>query len=392
MTSLDKLIDQIPLRHDLISYLVFSGVLTGILLALVIWVRAPNQNRALKYYALLLCCLSIVTFDTLLCYTGWMKYALPWNDSTEPLTLMLAPLLYLSIRFLIVRRPLPPRIVALHFLPAVLYALSQIGYYAEPLSVKYNAYKGAYFADLPFAEVPEGTRHAYQKIKDLQRWFLLLGFAIYGTLSIRLWYSRRRSFGDPAGKVHISRYRFVRLALVAFVVILSILMLVYLNYDDDRGDHYITLFTSTFIMAGAVAFLLESRFFQHSWLIDKYETASGQDKTPDLEAVRAFVSQESFFCSETPSLQKVAEAFGTHPNSVSRLINQQTGGNFNDFVNQYRIDLAIARLKSEDFKHLTIEGIGKSTGFRSKSAFYQAFKKRTGMSPSRFLQKSRSPD
>ncbi|MCO5724595.1 helix-turn-helix domain-containing protein [Robiginitalea marina] len=391
MTALDNLIDQIPLRHDLISYLVFSGVLTGFLLALVIWVRAPISNQALKYYALLLCCLSIVTLDTLLCYTGWMKYVLAWNDSTEPLTLLLAPLLYLSIRFLIVRRPLPLWIVALHFLPAILYALSQTGYYFEPLSVKYNAYKGAYFADLPYADVPEGTRYGYQGIKDLQRWFLLLGFAFYGTLSIRLWYSRRKSFGDPAGNVHISRYRFVRLVLVAFVVILSILLLVYLNYDDDRGDHYITLFTSVFMQAGAVAFLMESRFFQHSWLIDKYETASGPDKSPDLEAVRAFVSQESFFCSETPSLKKVAEAFGTHPNAISRLINQQTGGNFNDFVNGFRIRLAIERLGSADYKNWTIEGVGQSVGFRSKSSFYQAFRKQTGMSPAAYLKSVQEP-
>ena len=42
MTELDELISRIPIRHDLISYLVFSGVLMGFLLAIVIWVRTPR--------------------------------------------------------------------------------------------------------------------------------------------------------------------------------------------------------------------------------------------------------------------------------------------------------------------------------------------------------------
>ena len=136
MTSLDELIAQIPLRHNLISYMMFTGALVGFIFAILLWVRTPGRNRALQYYSLLILCLALLTLDTFLCYTGWMKYTLHWNDSTEPLTLLLAPLLYLSIRFLILRTPLPSWVIALHFLPAALYALSQTGYYLEPLAVK----------------------------------------------------------------------------------------------------------------------------------------------------------------------------------------------------------------------------------------------------------------
>ncbi len=387
MTLLDELIAQIPIRHNLISYLVFSGVLLGFLLPILIWVRASRSNRALRYYAILLFCVSIVTLDTFLCYTGWMKYTLAWNDATEPLTLLLAPLLYLSIRFLILKRPLPWWAIALHFLPAVLYALSQIPYYLEPLSVKYNAYKGAYFSDLPFARVPEGTTYGYQKIKDLQDWFILIGFSLYALLSIHLWAKHRKQFGNPAGKMRISRYRFVGIALISIFTILSILVLVYANYDDDGGDHYITLFTTAFIYTGGIALILESRFFQPAWMSDKYETSPGRDLALNLEELQAFVSKEEFFTSQSPSLKNVAEAFGTHRNIISRLINQQTDGNFSDFVNGYRIQLAIKRLRSPEYRHLTIEGIGKSVGFRSKSSFYQAFKKRTGLSPTQYMKK-----
>ncbi len=392
MNSLQELIDQIPERHNPISYLIFSGVVLGLILSLVIVFRAPGSNRALRYYALLLLCMCIVTFDTWLCYTGWMKYTLAWNDSTEPLTLLLAPLLYLILRFLVLRRPLPAHILWLHFLPALLYAASQIGYYTDPLAVKFNAYKAAYFDHIPFANVPEGTTYGYQKIKNLQRWFLLLGFLFYGLLSFSLWRTHRRNFGNPAGGVRISKYRFGRFVLWSIFVVLVIMLAVYLNYEDDGGDHFLSLMILAVAGIGTVALMSESRFFQPAWLIDKYETQASGKEDLSLEDLRAVASDPSFFTSSSASLKHLAEKMARHPNTISRIINQETEGHFNDFINGYRIELAKQRLKSESYRHLTVEGIGQSVGFRSKSSFYQAFRKHTGMSPSKFAKGVSKPE
>ncbi len=386
MNELDQLIAQIPIRHNLVSYLSFLGVAFGLLLAVTIWIRAPRHNRALHYFAWLMCCLSLVTLDTFLCYTGWMKYTLAWNDSTEPLTLLIAPFMYLSIRFIVVRRPLPGWVIALHMTPALLYALSQIGYYTEPLAIKYNAYKAAYFTEMPFADVPDGTTYGYQLVKDQHRWLLLAGLAFYSFLSLRIWLRKRSTFGDPAGEVRYSKYRFTRSILINFAAILSLMLLVYLNYEDDGGDHFLSLFMFAVTLVSAFAFLSESRFFQGSWLLDKYETSPAPSDKISLEDLRRVAGQESFFSSPNPTLKTLAEAVGTHSNRVSRLINQQTDGNFNDFVNSFRIRLAQERLRSEGYRHLTVEAIGQSVGFRSKSAFYQAFRKQTGLSPSQYLK------
>ena len=388
MSNLQELIAQIPIRHDLISYINFTGVLLGLLLALIIWMRAPAGNRALHYYALFLACISLVIFDTFLCYTGWMKYTLQWNDSTEPLTLLIAPLLYLSIRFLILRKPISRGMLIIHFAPAVLYAISQTGYYLQPLAVKYNAYVGAYFSELPFSAVPPGTTYVYHTIKDLHRWLLLLSFAVYGVFSLRVWYFHRNQFGNAARKVRISKYRFARYILLAFLTALIVFISVYSNFEDDRGDHFLTLLTTLIIMLTAIALISESRFFEKAWLIDKYETSSRQHEALKLEEIQRVVSQSEFFSSQDPSLKKLAATLGTHPNVVSRVINQQTGGNFNDFVNGYRVELAKERLRSREYRNLTIEAIGQSVGFRSKSSFYQAFKKHAGVAPSQFLKRN----
>ncbi|MBC2837869.1 AraC family transcriptional regulator [Robiginitalea sp. SC105] len=385
-SDLSQLIAAIPIRHDLVSYLMFSGVLLGFLLSGVIWLRGPRENRALFYFALLICCLSVTNLDTFLCYTGWMKYTLAWNDSTEPLTLLFAPLLYLSIRHLVIKKPLPPGILFLHFLPAIGYGLSQIGYYTEPLPVKFNAYKDAYFSHIPFAEVPEGTSYGYQWIKDKQRWLLLIGFTFYGLLSVRLWQRSRKDFRDPASGVRISKYRFGRFALVTFLLSLGLMLLVYLNYEDDGGDHYLSLFTFAVTLSSTIAFLTETRFFQRSWLLDKYETSASRGGDITLEQLREAAGRESFFTSPEASLKSLANHFDIHPNLVSRLINEETSGNFNDFINGFRVDLAKSQLRSGKFRHLTIEAIGRNVGFRSRSSFYEAFRKQTGHSPSQFMK------
>jgi AraC-like DNA-binding protein len=61
--------------------------------------------------------------------------------------------------------------------------------------------------------------------------------------------------------------------------------------------------------------------------------------------------------------------------------------NVNLFINSYRIKEAKRMLLDASFNHLSIEGIARSVGFNSKSAFNATFKKITGMTPS-FYQRS----
>ena len=97
-----------------------------------------------------------------------------------------------------------------------------------------------------------------------------------------------------------------------------------------------------------------------------------------------------YYAQQDISLKKVSEQLGTNGNAISRLVNSETGTNFNDYINQKRIALAQNRLLDPEFKQLTVEAIGESVGFKSKSAFYNAFKKHTGQSPSAYMKQNKA--
>ena len=85
------------------------------------------------------------------------------------------------------------------------------------------------------------------------------------------------------------------------------------------------------------------------------------------------------------TLDQLASLVGSNPNYVSQVINEKKGCNFNAFVNEYRIKEACRRLTdTEQYGGLTIEAIGQSLGFKSRTNFTAIFKRFTGMTPAAY--------
>ncbi len=83
----------------------------------------------------------------------------------------------------------------------------------------------------------------------------------------------------------------------------------------------------------------------------------------------------------------VAKSIHVHPKRISRAINTMRKQNFNTYINHFRIKKAISLLKSNVSSELSVEGIGNEVGFHSKSSFYRAFKKVTGITPTEYKNK-----
>ena len=99
--------------------------------------------------------------------------------------------------------------------------------------------------------------------------------------------------------------------------------------------------------------------------------------------------KEKSYLNSQLSLPQLAEAIGVSVNYISQTINEQAQQNFFDYVNSYRVREASARLKRDEKQNIL--ELGLASGFNSKSAFYTAFRKHTGMTPGEFRKASKNP-
>lgn len=72
---------------------------------------------------------------------------------------------------------------------------------------------------------------------------------------------------------------------------------------------------------------------------------------------------------------------------LSGMINKVYGVRFNDFINRYRINHISENLMDAGWQNLTIEAIANDAGFNSRTTFFYAIKKFTGLGPKEFLEK-----
>ncbi|MER3319824.1 MAG: AraC family transcriptional regulator [Allomuricauda sp.] len=386
MDDVKIIFDQIPIHYDLASHIMLLGIVQGFFLALVIFLRTKWKSAINLFgWSLLVQCL--VFLDVYLCYTGLIKHVIHLNDSTEFLVLLITPTLYFFLFTLLERKPITLKKHWPHFVLPILYAISQINYYLSPIQVKLNAYLGAYHRDLGFVEVPGDMDYSYHFIKDQFRWLVLFSFAFYLVLSLLLVIKTRKKGWVSPKNIKVDKYIFSRNTVIFFFVLMLSLFIIYLNYDDDGGDHIIGIIQTVTIFLTSFFILSESRFFEKSWIAEKYETLASN--SIEFENIENFMMESQYYSHQDVTLKKVAEKLETNGNTISKLINSETGVNFNDYINQKRIALSQQRLLDPEFKHLTVEAIGQSVGFKSKSAFYNAFKKHSGQSPSAFMKQKR---
>lgn len=88
-----------------------------------------------------------------------------------------------------------------------------------------------------------------------------------------------------------------------------------------------------------------------------------------------------FYLNEELTLHSFAKEINMSSRLISSCINKKMGFNFNEWVNNYRVENALQMIRSDEKNMLSIEGIGSDSGFKSRSAMYAAFKKRLGHSP-----------
>jgi len=100
----------------------------------------------------------------------------------------------------------------------------------------------------------------------------------------------------------------------------------------------------------------------------------------------AYMEIEKPYLDPDLSLSDLARRMHTNPVVLSQVINTGVGKNFNDFVNEYRVEEFKRQVREPANAHLSFLGLALDCGFNSKATFNRAFKKFTGASPKAFAE------
>jgi AraC-like DNA-binding protein len=208
-------------------------------------------------------------------------------------------------------------------------------------------------------------------------------------------------------QVHKWLFFFTSVILLSYLVIFMLsLIQLKTNYD--------TFIPATFTIGGSIAFiciylLIKPRIlfglvgwekiklddvFNENLIKGSQTTLIHQDglvftqeqRVVYKSSIEVHLRQNSPFTKSGYKIKDLSNELGLPVYILSSFINQEYAKNFNEFINDFRVEYINEKLKSSpDTANFTLNAIAKSAGFNSRTSFISAVKRKTGMTPSAYF-------
>lgn len=109
-----------------------------------------------------------------------------------------------------------------------------------------------------------------------------------------------------------------------------------------------------------------------------------------VERLDELMRTEALYRDPSLSLATLAGRLSVTTHQLSQSLNQHRGTTLTDYLAVWRVDEARRQLLDPSRDNVTIDAIAESSGFGSRSAFYTAFRRLTGVTPSEWRRCSLS--
>ena len=167
------------------------------------------------------------------------------------------------------------------------------------------------------------------------------------------------------------------------------ILFIWLAYTIGSYTSYIVGALSFTFILYLILLLIVFRYIKHSNIFEEKERYKNKVIDEDtkllIEQKLSMMIKKELFLNSNFTLEEAAKELKVSRHLLSQYVNETLGKSFSDLIKECRIEKAKELLKIERFH--TIEGIGYDIGFNSKSSFFTAFKKITGLTPAEY-QKS----
>ncbi len=364
-------------------------------------------NKASKWLSLLLFLYTMYLLPYMLGYAGWYSKDLTLNlIFFSPLTadilfftpfmqvLLIGPVVYFYTKSLLNSNSRLSKKDLLHFLPAILYAIYSLVVFITDKLILDEYY---FYAD--------------GRDKDLANWYQAVGLismTFYLILSLRYYSNYKKLLFDKVSYAESILFQWIRNFMIAFLSILA-LRVVFFITNPEWGQfgsqfwHYIAFsFIFYYIAITGYSNVIKQitlegeklkvvNVFSEDEIISKNErlniTTDHKDNTVWKSKISQLMIEKRLYENPRLTLSDVAKELNITSKTVSSIVNTEFNLNFNDFINQYRIEAVKNKINNGEHKTTTLLGIALDSGFNSKATFNRAFKKSTSLSPKDYIEK-----
>ncbi|MFW6347949.1 MAG: tetratricopeptide repeat protein [Cyclonatronaceae bacterium] len=129
------------------------------------------------------------------------------------------------------------------------------------------------------------------------------------------------------------------------------------------------------------------RYAAKTYPKEEAELRSGKPeraKRAVFEQLQALMHSEKIYLEKGLGLSDLSTRMGVSARIISASVKYYSGSSFNHFINDYRIGEAIKILEDKHQNYLSLDAVYINCGFTSKTTFYSAFNRITGMTPSEY--------
>jgi AraC-like DNA-binding protein len=360
------------------STLLLLGLLQGCIIFYWFF-RNRDQNGNLVFSCYLLSLL-LITFEVYLNTTGDISYVIHFLNFTTPLVFLPGPLTWIYICQK-TGLPLSRRRIILHLAPFGAYFLYSFLFFLQPSTYKHWAFCRSHNPGhcLPVAPVfptdPLGIQ-GWVVVELLSLHLIVYGLA--GLLSVaktpcdarvKSWL-QTLCWGVSAGGVLL-------FASEGGVVEGRV------YFEPLLPKHFAGLAVTAILYLISFRLIRESMFFQKN--LPKYQKSalSPELRRHKLEKILWTIEERKSYLNKSFSLAELAKQTAIPAHHLSQILNEELKMTFFELVNQYRVEAAKNKLEAAN-PALKVEQLAYEVGYKSKSAFYAAFKKQTAMTPAQY--------
>lgn len=162
-------------------------------------------------------------------------------------------------------------------------------------------------------------------------------------------------------------------------------------YDVRFWDYFIRALLLYYLsIAGYIATHRNDVVFENV-VSDEPQNSSAKVTSVDhalIDRLKTHMIEVKPYLDAELTLNQLAQGLNLPIAIVSQGINAGLGKNFNDFVNEYRVQEICSRLRAGEHRSKTLLGVGMDSGFNSKATFNRSFKKVTGLTPKEWVDQN----